>query len=49
MHAKSLLEYPVGCEKEVLSNLQKLLELRVHDVTQDGYERFSFQQSAPKW
>ncbi len=45
-YAKSLLKYPAGCEKEVLLNLQKILELRMHDVTQDEDELFSSQQNA---
>ncbi len=45
-YAKSLLKYPAGCEKEVLLNLQKILELRMHDVSQDGDELFSSQQNA---
>lgn len=45
-YARSLLKYPTGCENEVLLNLQKLLELRVQDVMQDGDELFSSQQNA---
>jgi putative phosphoribosyl transferase len=45
-YARSLLKYPPGCENEVLLNLQRLLELRVKDVAQDGDELFSSQQNA---
>jgi erythromycin esterase-like protein/predicted phosphoribosyltransferase/dienelactone hydrolase len=45
-YARSLLEYPTGCENEVLLNLQKLLEMRVKNWAQDGDELFSSQQNA---
>lgn len=45
-YARSLLKYPPGCEKEVLQNLQKLLELRVKNWSHDGDELFSSQQNA---
>lgn len=45
-YARSLLKYPAGCENEVLQNLQKLLNLRVKNWSQDGEELFSSQQNA---
>ncbi|GIL18073.1 MAG: hypothetical protein BroJett040_18240 [Oligoflexia bacterium] len=45
-YARSILNYPAGCEKEVLQNLQQMLNLRLVDWTQDEDELFNSQQNA---
>lgn len=45
-YARSLISYPPGCEHEVLKNLQKLLDLRVKNWSQDRDELFNSQQNA---
>jgi erythromycin esterase-like protein/predicted phosphoribosyltransferase len=45
-YARSLFKYPAGCKQEVLENLQKLLELRIKNITDNDDELFSSQQNA---
>ncbi len=45
-YARSLFRYPPGCEKEALTNLQKLLSLRLERGGLQGEELFNSQQNA---
>lgn len=45
-YAKSLIKYPAGCKTEVLTNLQKILDLRVKKITEDDDGLFSAKQNA---
>ena len=45
-YAKSLIQFPEGCEKQVLDNLQDLLKLRLDGMVKQGEVLFDVQQNA---
>lgn len=45
-YARSLMKMPAGCESAVLLNLQKMLNVRIKDVSRNGDELFSAKQNA---
>lgn len=45
-YAKALIQWPQGCEKEILQNLRELLRLRLEDTHFHRHELFDAQQNA---
>lgn len=45
-YAKSLVQYPAGCQEEVLSSLRKLLRLRLDQTQADSPDLFNAQRNA---
>lgn len=45
-YARSLVEYPAGCEAQVLKNLDRILKLRLENISQGQEALFSSQQNA---
>ncbi len=45
-YAKSLLEYPQGCQAEVISSLEDMLRMRMTEGQRDGHDLFDAQQNA---
>lgn len=45
-YAKSLIQWPDGCEKEILESLRKILRLRLEETNLHDHELFDIKQNA---